>query len=80
MNIKESWFTVFGAKAARDNQIESLQKEFLSSNMVPGLVFNSYEPYMRSELYILDGVKYIPEYIKLAKQLYNEMDISPLLL
>jgi len=79
MNIKESWFTVFGAKAARDNQIENLQKDFLSSKMVPDLEFHSYEPSMRRAIYKLDGVKYIPKYIKLAEKLYTEIDISPLL-
>lgn len=79
MNLKETWYTVFDAKDARDNQIENLQEEFLRSKMVPNLEFRTYEPLLTSKIYKLDGVKYIPEYIKLAEELYKEIDISPLL-
>lgn len=80
MNFKEAWFTILGAKGARDNQIENLQEEFLSSRMVPNLKFDTYDPLLSSKIYKLDGVKYIPEYIKVAEKLYTEIDISPLMI
>ena len=79
MNLKEAWYTVFDAKGARDNQIEKLQEEFLSSRMVPNLEFHTYEPTLTGKIYKLDGAKYIPEYIEIAEKLYKDIDISPLI-
>lgn len=79
LNIKEVWHTVFNAKFARDNQVEKLQKDFLSSNMVPNLIFKSYDPHLSSKTYTLDGVQYISEYIKIAENLYKDIDISSLM-
>jgi hypothetical protein len=76
MNIKEAWHNVFGSKAARDIQLETLQEEFFTSKMVPNLEFKSYEPQLERKIYTLDGVKYIPQYIELAEELYKSIDIS----
>ncbi len=79
MNLKEAWHIVFNSKDARDNQMETLKQGFLRSDIVPNLEFRAYEPSLTKDMYKLDGIKYVSDYIALAEELYNNMDISELI-
>lgn len=79
ISLKEAWYMVFDTKAARDKQIENLQETFLSSGMADNINFVTYEPKLTERTFKLDGIEFIPEYIEMAKKIYNEMDISKLI-